>query len=60
MEERDYNKLLTQLVAGEIDELVIEQPEFLLFRESWNTHPNRKEIVGEAGLEGKIVYRFQP
>lgn len=30
-----------------------------LFRDAWISLPDRAEIVGEAGLNGRIIYRYQ-
>ncbi len=30
----------------------------MTFREAWMQTENRVEIVGEAGLNGQIIYRF--
>ncbi|MBP1041477.1 hypothetical protein I6N95_10710 [Vagococcus sp. BWB3-3] len=53
-----YEEQLKQLVLGDLQEVIVEQADFLVFREAWLAHPQRKEIVGEAGLNGRIVYRF--
>lgn len=53
-----YEEQLKQLIAGDFSEIIVEQADFLVFREAWLAHPQRKEIVGEAGLNGRIVYRF--
>lgn len=53
-----YEEQLKKLIAGDLQELMVEQEDFLVFREAWLAHPQRKEIVGEAGLNGRIIYRF--
>lgn len=53
-----YQEKLASLVANQVTELVIEQPDFLVFREAWLVHPEKKNIVGEAGLNGRIIYRY--
>lgn len=60
MTENKFEQLLDQLEQGEIDELVVEKTEFLDFREVWLLRENRTSIVGEAGLNGKIIYRYFP
>ena len=51
--------LLKQLLDGTIQELVVEQAEYFNFREAWLKLPNRNDVVGEAGLKGRIIYRIK-
>ncbi|EEV32140.1 predicted protein [Enterococcus gallinarum EG2] len=60
MNENRFVEQIEQLRSGEIDELLVEQSEFLLFREAWLKLEDRMKFVGEAGLNGKIIYRYQP
>ena len=53
-----FEEKIDQLMADDQAELVIQQNEFMEFREAWVKHPRRKEIIGEAGLKGQITYRF--
>ena len=55
--ENPYEEKIEQLVTGEITELIVEKEDFLLFREVWLTHPEKNNIIGEAGLSGKVIYR---
>lgn len=55
--ENPYKEKIDLLVSGEITELIVEKEDFLLFREVWLTHPEKNNIIGEAGLCGKVVYR---
>ena len=52
MAENPFVEKIASLKAGEISELIVEQNEFFQFRD-------RAEIVGEAGLNGRIIYRYQ-
>lgn len=52
-----YTAKIEALVEGTIPQLEITQEEFMGFREAWLGHPKRQEIVGEAGLNGQIIYR---
>ncbi|GAF40437.1 hypothetical protein FC83_GL000771 [Agrilactobacillus composti DSM 18527 = JCM 14202] len=54
----DYQQLLDQLAAGEIAEIKIEPKDFFAFRQVWQNHPQRKEIVGIAQRNGNVLYRF--
>lgn len=56
---RDFKDEIDNLVAGNISEITVEQDEFLAFREAWLKHPEKSSIMGEAGLNGRIIYRFQ-
>ena len=55
--ENPYVEKIEALLNGEIKELVVEKENFFEFREVWLTHPEKKRLVGEAGLGGKVVYR---
>lgn len=52
-----FEEKIDALVAGEIEELLIEKDIFFEFREAWLNHPEKNKIYGEAGLGGKVVYR---
>lgn len=58
MVENPYESLLEQLKSGEVNELIVDQADFMTFREVWKTHEDRTKFVGEAGLKGKIIYRY--
>ena len=58
MTDNIYESKIKELIDGNLAELVIEQPEFMEFREVWRLHPRRKEIIGAAGLNGRITYKF--
>ncbi|WP_265458864.1 hypothetical protein [Enterococcus sp. HY326] len=60
MFENPFAEKITALRAGELSEIVVTREEFLVFRDVWKELPDKKDIVGEAGLEGKIIYRYQP
>lgn len=57
--KEEFTVLLKQLLDGTIQELVVEQAEYSNFREAWLNLHNRNEIIGEAGLNGRIVYRIK-
>ena len=59
MAENPFVEKIASLKAGEISELIVEQNEFFQFRDAWISLPDRAEIVGEAGLNGRIIYRYQ-
>ena len=44
--------------CGLIEEIIVKREDFMTFREAWMQTENRVEIVGEAGLNGQIIYRF--
>ncbi|MDY2954953.1 MAG: hypothetical protein SOR80_05240 [Enterococcus cecorum] len=54
-----YVALLKQLLDGKSQELVVEQAEYFNFREAWLKLPNRNDVIGEAGLNGRIIYRIK-
>jgi len=58
MENRDFASEITRLRNGEIQELIVQQPEFLAFRDVWLQLEDRSSFVGESGLNGKIIYRY--
>jgi hypothetical protein len=47
------------LQNGEIEEIIIERDDFFVFREVWINREDRTSFVGEAGLNGKIIYRYE-
>ena len=53
MAENPFVEKIASLKAGEISELIVEQ------NDAWISLPDRAEIVGEAGLNGRIIYRYQ-
>ncbi len=55
MAENPFVEKIASLKAGEISELIVEQNEFFQFRDAWISLPDRAEIVGEAGLNGRII-----
>lgn len=56
--DNPFEEQLNALKAGEISELVVEPKDFTTFREIWKNLPDRMTIVGEAGLNGRIIYRY--
>lgn len=52
-----YVEKINLLISGELEELVIEKPDFFEFREAWLAHPEKNKLKGEAGLGGKVIYR---
>lgn len=60
MNENPFEQQIKELKAGEISELIIEPKDFMLFREVWKELPERASIVGEAGLNGRIIYHYKP
>lgn len=56
--ENQYVERLEQLKRGEIKEIVVEREAFFEFRDAWLVRPDRASFIGEAGLNGKIIYRF--
>ena len=59
MTENSFESQVEALLNGEIKEIIVEKDEFFSFRDVWNSHPDKKQIVGEAGLGGKVIYRKQ-
>lgn len=58
MEEINYIEEIQKLKEGVIETIVVERENFIAFRNAWLQIDNRTEIVGEAGLNGQIIYRF--
>lgn len=58
MSENSFEEKIQQLREGKLSEIVIEQSDFSVFRETWKATEDREKIIGEAGLNGKIIYRF--
>jgi hypothetical protein len=56
---RNYKQELENLKNGIQEELVINREEFLNFREIWLKEPDRMNFVGEASLNGQIIYRYK-
>lgn len=53
-----YIEAINLLKTGELEEIIVKREDFMTFREAWMQTENRVEIVGEAGLNGQIIYRF--
>ncbi|MHC5267626.1 hypothetical protein ACYSNO_00360 [Enterococcus sp. LJL98] len=58
MEENRYIEEIQALKQGDLKEIVVNREDFIEFRNAWLQTENRTEIVGEAGLNGQITYRF--
>lgn len=56
---RDYKQELEELRQGNCVELVVNREEFLTFREVWLKEEDRNAFVGEASLNGQIMYRYK-
>ena len=53
-----YEKILQQLMGGEISSYTIKKEEFLKFREVLLKHENYKHFRGEAQQGGDIIYTY--
>ncbi|OJG17561.1 hypothetical protein RU97_GL002569 [Enterococcus canis] len=58
MFENPYEQKLADLRSGAITELTVSQADFLTFREVWRKMEDRMDFVGEAGLNGTVIYRY--
>lgn len=58
MIENPYTEKIEQLRQGTLGEIVVEREELLIFREAWRVQEDKRQIVGEAGLNGRIIYRY--
>ncbi len=58
MAENPFVEKIASLKAGEISELIVEH-RFSNFVMLGFLCADRAEIVGEAGLNGRIIYRYQ-
>lgn len=58
MVDNPYIEKLTELKEGKVAEIIVDQKDFPAFREAWKVLPDRMDIVGEAGLNGRIIYRY--
>ena len=58
MSEESFEKKIENLRNGSIDEVIVETTDFLAFRDVWKELSDRVNIVGEAGLNGRIIYRY--
>lgn len=56
---RNYKQELENVKNGIQEELVINREEFLNFREIWLKETDRMNFVGEASLNGQIIYRYK-
>jgi hypothetical protein len=55
--ENPFEEQINALLEGRITELIVDPQDFPAFREIWKNLPDRMSIVGEAGLNGRIIYR---
>ena len=60
MSHEEMEKQITELVDGQIQELLVKKEDFMTFRTIWLSHPRKDEIIGEAKLHGEVVYRLVP
>lgn len=60
MTQEEYTEMLQQLKDRTIEQITVEQPDFMEFRKAWLTFNNRMSFVGEAGLNGTITYKYVP
>ncbi|WP_207694193.1 hypothetical protein DOK67_0001856 [Enterococcus sp. DIV0212c] len=58
MYENPFEEQIKALQEGTISELIVEPKDFTTFREVWKNLPDRMSIVGEAGLNGRIIYHY--
>ncbi|MBO0441844.1 hypothetical protein [Candidatus Enterococcus ikei] len=58
MYENPFEEQIKALQEGAISELIVEPKDFTTFREVWKNLPDRMSIVGEAGLNGRIIYHY--
>lgn len=49
---------LQRLRSGEIVEITVKREDFIPFRNAWVTLDDREAYVGEAGLNGTVIYRY--
>ncbi|MHC5215178.1 hypothetical protein ACYSNR_00815 [Enterococcus sp. LJL128] len=54
-----YDEIMDKLAAGELDEFVVNNNEFFLFREAWLKREDRTNFVGEAAHGGHVTYRYE-
>lgn len=55
-----YEEQIEQLIKGEIKEISVPHDNFMAFREAWIKRDDRKYVVGEADLNGDVIYRYDP
>lgn len=58
MSDNHYIEEIQALKEGKIETIVVSREAFIRFREAWLQTEDRTAIVGEAGLNGQIIYRF--
>jgi len=58
--KEEMQQKLFALSNGEVEEIIIPKDEFMIFLEAWNQHPEKNNVIGEAGLGGNVVYRRKP
>lgn len=58
MIENSFEEQINALKEGTISELIVDPQDFPAFREAWKNLPDRMSIVGEAGLNGRIIYHY--
>ena len=50
--------MLNDLVAGKRQTIEVDESNFFAFNQAWKTFNLRKQIVGEAQINGHVIYRF--
>lgn len=60
MEGNKFVHEVEKLINGDIKEIIVEKEDFLTFRNIWLASEKKNEIIGEAGLSGKVIYRYSP
>lgn len=54
----DYKTMLNDLVAGKRQTIEVDESNFFAFNQAWKAFNLRKQIVGEAQINGHVIYRF--
>lgn len=58
MTKEEIQQKLSALTNREVEELFIKKEDFMIFLEVWNQHPEKNNFIGEAGLSGNVIYRY--
>lgn len=57
-EKLNYKSKLQDLIDGKINQIEINEDDFFDFQQAWSAFPQRKQVVGKAFKNGKVVYRL--
>ncbi|PKR85782.1 hypothetical protein [Heyndrickxia camelliae] len=60
MTSEEAKELLNQLKNGQLEEVYVNQADFLTFRSEFAKRSDKKEFRGIAQRNGDVIYKYEP